>query len=170
MTVDLPSEYCWARGFVTNHGYGVTSWFPDTVRGLDGLARVGQALVKHPTSDKHAATPIGSQNDVGDLAPFDGDHNYVKSYRWPSPDPKRMTDVVVNYTVHGKHTADEGAVIRFGMLMPDGRIRLVTYGEGNSWKQSPWLKFLWDDFTKEYWGNNANEIYRDARHATNGIR
>ena len=65
--------------------------------------------------------------------------------------------------MNGQHMLDEGFVMRFGEMMPDGSIRIVTYGEGNALPQVEALEGLvWGDAAKEVWKDNAQEIFDQA--------
>jgi hypothetical protein len=130
-----------AHGFEVGPGYRVWEWehtyevLPyDTGVPFDqrNAALVGDAIARNPvpTFDDQPASATGSLNDA-----LLGDH--VKTYRVPSPDPARYTDVIVNYTIAGEHRLHEGYVIRYGERDESGNIRLVTYGEGNSPLQHP---------------------------------
>ncbi len=130
-----------AAGFEVGPAYRVWEWeHTYNVRPHDtgipfdqrNAALVGDAIARNPvpTFDDQPASATGSLNDA-----LLGDH--VKTYRVPSPDPSRFTDVVVNYTMEGEHRLHEGYVIRYGERDESGNIRLVTYGEGNSPLQHP---------------------------------
>ena len=139
-TVTIPNNTA-AQGFEVGPGYRLWEWqhtyqvgpydldIPFTER---NAAVVGDAIARNPvpTFDDQPASATGSLNDA-----LFGDH--VKTYRVPSPDPSCFTDVIVNYTVAGEHMLHEGYVLRYGERDPDGNIRLVTYGEGNSPLQHP---------------------------------
>ena len=130
-----------ARGFEVGPAYRVWEWehtydvLPyDTGIPFDQrtAALTGDAIARNPvpTFDDQPASATGSLNDA-----LLGDH--VKTYRVPSPDPSRYTDVIVNYTIADEHRLNEGYVIRYGERDESGNIRLVTYGEGNSPLQHP---------------------------------
>ena len=79
-----------------------------------------------PTNDSNAATLCGAINNVGPLIdPFSGVDD-VKSYI--------SSEGIVNVTLDN-HVVGSGFVMR--KIMPDGNggFNIVTYGEGNSWKQ-----------------------------------
>lgn len=155
-----------AEGFspsITTHDYLVTNLAPATLTGPAGLAAVGRALVANPTPGvDFAASPRGARNDVGDLVLGDGDNNFVRSYSIPSSDPNRSA-TVINYTIAGEHTMAEGFVMRFAELRSDGRVQLVTYGEGNALKQSEATRFIWGDRVQTVWTQNAREIFATAQ-------
>lgn len=96
--------------------------------------------------------------------PFDGDDNFVRSYGIPTTDPRRSA-AVVNYTMQGEHAMSEGFVIRFARLRPDGRIELVTYGEGNALTQSSYSRFYRGGVVARVWTENATEIFIAAERA-----
>lgn len=92
----------------------------------------------------------------------DGGDNFVRSYVIPSSDPNRSA-TVVNYTVSGEHTMHEGFVMRFAELRADGRVELVTYGEGNAFKQMEALSAIWEPIVARVWTENATEIFNTAQ-------
>jgi hypothetical protein len=166
---DIPNNVG-AKGFspgITTHDYIVTNEAPLSLQGPVGLAAVGRALVANPTPGVDAAsTPTGTRNNVGGLVWGDGGTNFVKSYVIPSSDPKR-SDAVVNYTIAGEHTMAEGFVMRFAELRPNGRIELVTYGEGNALKQTEALSLIWEPIVKDVWTMNAQETFASAQAGVN---
>ena len=103
-------------------------------------------------------------NDVGDLRWLDNDTNYVKTYRVPSKDPNR-SDAVINYTIPGAHMANEGFVIRFARLRRDGRVEIVTYGEGNAFEMNPLFGPVWKPHVREAWTNNSLSVIERALRA-----
>jgi RHS repeat-associated protein len=152
-----------ARGFSNSaddfHDYD----FQDPAASRDTVA-VGNAIAKNPTPGNDSeATLQGSLNDVGDLAPFDGDDNYMMSIRIKSPDRGKYTDITVNYTIAGAHTLDEGFVMKFGQIGEGGSVTLRTYGEGDNWKQTDVWKFLWERPLNEAWRGNHREINESLR-------
>lgn len=114
------------------HTYNVAPYDTGIPFNERSAALTGDAIARNPvpTFDDQPASATGSLNDA-----LLGDH--VKTYRVPSPDPSRYTDVIVNYTIDGEHRLHEGYVIRYGERDESGNIRLVTYGEGNSPLQHP---------------------------------
>jgi hypothetical protein len=170
---DLPSfnipNNVGAEGFspgLTTHDYIVTVNAPPTLSGPAGLAAIGRALTANPTPGvDQPSTPKGTRNDVGHLVPFDGGNNYVRSYVIPSSDPRR-SDAVINYTVAGEHAMEEGFVMRFAELRPNGSIELVTYGEGNALVQSEMFSGRWDPIVQRVWKNNANEIFNAVQNGS----
>lgn len=108
-------------------------------------------------------------NDVGEIVqPIDGGTNIVRSYVIKSDQPNR-TDIVVNYTVDGKHMLDEGFVMRYGEMGPNGGVRIVTYGEGDALLQVEALEGLvWGDGAQKIWNDNAQEIFDQARSSLPG--
>ena len=105
----------------------------------DGSSKITQpdaaaktlASVPTPGPNNRAAAPGGTLNDAGPLA--GSPKNYVMSFSVKSPDPSKYTDIVVNYTVSGKHVLNEGFVMRYGVIGDKGQVTGVrTYGEGNS--------------------------------------
>ena len=163
--IDLPNNIG-ARGFspsITMHDYLVPVLAPRSLTGPAGLAAIEQALIANPTPGRdQPSTPIGTRNDVGDLPfTFDGGDNIVRSYVIPSSNPNRSA-AVVNYTEKGAHALNEGFVLRFAELQPNGRIELVTYGEGNALKQVEALENVWGPLVTSAWTDNANEVFRAA--------
>ncbi|HEX8389100.1 MAG TPA: hypothetical protein VF636_08795 [Sphingomonas sp.] len=164
-TLNLPNNVG-ARGFspgLMTHDYLVPVLAPRELSGPAGLAAVGRALVANPTPGRdQPSSPTGTRNDVGGL-PYlpDGGDNFVRSYVIPSSDPRRSA-AVVNYTIRGEHALNEGFVLRFAELRRDGRIELVTYGEGNALKQSEAIELIWGPMVTEAWAVNANEVFRAA--------
>jgi hypothetical protein len=155
-----------ATGFspgITTHDYLVTNVAPANLSGPQGLAAVGAALIANPTPGVDSpASPRGARNDVGDLIWGDGDANFVRSYVIPSNDPNRSA-TIVNYTIQGEHTMSEGFVMRFAELRADGRVQLVTYGEGNALKQVEALEGpIWGRLVRNAWTQNAQEIFSSA--------
>jgi hypothetical protein len=163
-TFNIPNNV-FAEGFspgLFSHDYIVTNIAPSTLTGAAGLSAVGAALVRNPTPGQDsAATGKGARNDVGNLVLGDGDDNFVRSYVIRSNDPLR-SDAIVNYTIVGEHTMSEGFVMRFAELLPNGRIQLVTYGEGAALKQSEALSGIWEPIVNRVWTENAQEIFSSA--------
>lgn len=161
----LPNNDVQARGFTPGwltHDYLVVNPAPASLRGRSGLALVGEALVADPTpGDDGLESAAGTRNDVGHLSPFDGGHNYVRSYTMPSTDPGRSR-AIVNYTIKDEHAMDEGFVLRFARLRDEGSIELVTYGEGDAFKQSELFGTIWHDKVQEVWTENARAIFAKA--------
>lgn len=158
-----------AEGFgrdIWQHDYLIVTDAPSDLKGPEALGAVGEGLKNNPTpGDSNRASSEGTLNDVGDIAPLDGDTNIVRSYVIKSDQPNR-TDTVVNYTMNGQHILDEGFVMRYGEMMPDGSIRIVTYGEGNALPQVEALEGLvWGDAAKAVWNGNAQEIFEQAASA-----
>lgn len=145
------------------HDYLAAFPAPPTLRGPVGLAAIGAALIANPTPGKdQPSTPVGTRNDVGDLVPFDGDTNFVRSYVRPSDDPRTRSVTVVNYTIKGEHAMDEGFVLRFAELKRDQAIDLITYGEGTAFFQSFMLQPIWPIMVERAWQANAREIFASA--------
>jgi hypothetical protein len=157
-----------AQGFspgIWTHDYMVRNFAPPSLVGKDALAAIGAALRSNPTPGNDSpATGMGTRNDVGNLVPFDGDDNFVRSYFIPSTDPSR-SDAVVNYTIGGEHALSEGFVMRFAEMLPTGEILLVTYGEGNAGLQSEAMSGLWRGAVTDVWTQNAKEIFATAKEA-----
>jgi hypothetical protein len=162
--VDIPNT-AGATGFspgFTTHDYLVPVLAPPALKGPAGLAAIERALVANPTPGRdQRSSQNGTRNDVGDLIPFDGDTNFVRSYVIPSNDTRRSA-AVVNYTIKGEHAMDEGFVLRFAELRQDGRIELVTYGEGNAFLQSDRFERGWGGIVDRTWTGNAQEVFRSA--------
>ena len=163
-SVNLPNNVG-ARGFspgLTTHDYLVPILAPPSLSGTAGLAAVEQALLANPTPGNDLpSTGTGTRNDVGGVVPWDGGTNVVRSYVIQSSNPNR-SDAVVNYTVGGEHAMEEGFVLRFAELRSDGRVELITYGEGNALLQSSMLESVWDGMVERAWSENAQEIFRTA--------
>jgi hypothetical protein len=155
-----------AEGFspgILSHDYVVLNLAPPSLVGQAGLALVGQALAADPTPGNDGLpSATGTRNDVGGLVFFDGGDNFVRTYTIPSSD-RRRSQTIVNYTIQGEHAMSEGFVLRFGRLRTDGRIVLVTYGEGNAIWQSKATGFLWRREVARVWTENANAIFTAAR-------
>ena len=156
-----------AEGFgrsILQHDYIVINHAPRDLSGQKGLKAVEKALRDRPTPGaSKTATPEGTRNDVGNLAPLDGDDNFVRSFVVDSKDPNR-SDIVVNYTIDGEHILEEGFVMRYAELDKDGRVTLVTYGEGNALPQVEALESLvWGGAVEKIWGDNAKMIFDQAR-------
>lgn len=164
--VTLPNNDVGAAGFSPGfwtHDYLVTNLAPPSLQGPAGLAAVERALVANPTPGQdNPSTAAGARNDVGRLTPFDGGDNFVRSYVIQSNDPRR-SDAVVNYTQAGEHALAEGFVLRYAELRADGRVELVTYGEGNAGIQSNNTDFLWRGEVTRVWSGNAQEIFNQAQ-------
>jgi RHS repeat-associated protein len=142
------------------HLYNVRT--PTRFSGYESARAVGSGLQNNPTpGHDRAATPRGTVNNVGVL-PTMGDTNLVRSYSIASPDPERFTDITVNYTIAGEHGAHEGFVMRFGEIGPDGKITLRSYGEGNAWRQTQALQFIWGSRVKDAWQKNAGEVQKQV--------
>jgi hypothetical protein len=107
-------------------------------------------LVKSPTNDQNAATESGAINNVGPLHPGSGVDN-VKS--------RTTTDGVVNVT-EANHAVGSGFVMRKVVSDRKGGFKIVTYGEGNSWKQA--MPFA-DGMARKFWATNAEKIISRAR-------
>jgi hypothetical protein len=114
---------------------------------------VGQSIIHSPVpnTDASPATPEGTRNDA-----YAG--QYVRSYVVASPDPTRYTDIMVNYTIAGEHTLQEGYVMRYGEIQPDGTTRMVSYGEGNAFAQRPYSPL--NPFNDSLWESNQADIQR----------
>ena len=166
--VDLPNTVA-AKGVKESdwsfHDYNVPT--PSNLRGPSAMASLGEGFKSSPTptvpgKNNRPATPQGTENDVGPL-PTGTNENFVRSFTVPSPDPSNYTDIMVNYTIAGRHTVHEGFVIRFGEKSPDGTITLRSYGEGNAWRQAPVLSFFWGPVVRKVWEQNHEEILRKIR-------
>jgi hypothetical protein len=107
-------------------------------------------LVNSPTNDSNAATRDGTTNNVGPLHPGSGVDN-VKSYK---------TEEGVANVTEGNHAEGSGFVMRKVAPNGLGGFKIVTYGEGNSWKQkSPFA----DGMAKRFWSKNGQRINSRAR-------
>ena len=160
-----------------NHSYLVETRGPADLIEASGLAVVGEALRNRPTpGNARPATPEGTSNNVGPVVGPNGDgidelstwlfpDNWVYSFTLASPRPGRVSEMVLNYTQHGRHTLDEGFVLRYARLNQDSRVTLVSYGEGNAAKQS-WLSnpiVNWKEGARSIWDRNQQQIFNDAR-------
>ena len=99
------------------------------------LISAGNALASSATPLGGIASETGTINNAGPIAMFPGPNNVV-SYRGDSPDPKILSDIVVNLPLPS-HTLYNGAIIRFAMLLPNGGMIVKTYGEGTAYKEGP---------------------------------
>ena len=62
---------------------------------------------------------------------------------------------------------NEGFVMRFAELRPNGSIALVTYGEGNALKQSEAFGRIWEPRVENVWTQNAQQIFATAQASLN---
>jgi RHS repeat-associated protein len=125
---------------------------------------MGDAIATRPTPgpDNRPATSQGQTNNAGYI-PLNGDTNLVQSFRVPSPDPARYTDITINYTIAGEHGLTEGFVMRYGETGPDGNMTMQTYAEGNAWEQREALSFLWEPRAEQTWRTLDREILESLR-------
>ena len=150
----------WSLDF---HKYWVPTAAPPELNSPEGLDALGHALVNNATPGvDRPATAQGTRNDVGSIWFGDTGHNFVKSFVLPSPNPLVFTPLVINYTIHGEHTVDEGFVIRYARRLRDGII-LVSYGEGRNWKQNMALEDIWMPQVYAVWTKNQREIIATAK-------
>ena len=163
--VSVPNEVG-AEGFERNmrqHDYLYIDDAPTELNGPEALRAVGEALRQSPTpGQSYPATPEGTLNDVGNITPGDGDTNFVRSYVIESNVTNR-SDMVINYTVDGQHALDEGFVMRYAEMDPNGGINIVTYGEGNAWPQVEAMEWYWGPIAQETWSDNAKKIFDQAK-------
>lgn len=163
-TFTLPNN-AGAAGFSPgffSHDYLVVNLAPVVLSSAAGLTLVGKALAADPTPGRDGApSGIGTRNDVGPLVPWDGGDNLVNTYAIPSSDRRRSL-TIINYTIKGQHSMNEGFVLRFGHLRADGRVELITYGEGNAALQSNSTGVLWRSRVTRVWTENASEIFAAA--------
>jgi hypothetical protein len=161
-TFNIPNNVG-ANGYSkSNHTYYVDTLAPANFKGAEGLRLIGRALQADPTPGNDLlASSGGTRNDVGDIAPMDGDTNFVRSYWVPSQDPK-ASGTVINYTIANQHILEEGYVIRRAVERSDGRIVLRSYGEGNSIYQSENIEGLWRGRATQVWQQNAQDIFGSA--------
>ncbi len=124
--------------------------------------QVRDGLVSSPTPgpDK-PATPFGTVNNAGPIFSA-GSTNLVMSYIVPSPDNKKFTDVVVNYTIAGSHGLNEGFVLRYGIINSNGTVTIRSYGEGDNFRQAPVLGFIWRPKVTSVWEQNQQQIIQNA--------
>jgi hypothetical protein len=52
--------------------------------------------------------------------------------------------------------------MRYAEFTPNGRVQLVTYGEGDALKQSEALSRIWEPIVNDVWTKNAQEIFSSA--------
>jgi RHS repeat-associated protein len=142
---------------------GSDRWFHkysyDTPSNLT-LSQVGSGMANNPTpGDDSPASAPGTTNDVGWVSIIPSP-NLVKSFVVDSPDKNKYSDITINYTISGKHTLDEGFVMRHGEKNAKGGTDLRTYGEGNAFKQD-------NSYAKSkvggVWSAVDKEIIRDAK-------
>jgi len=158
----IPGTKGFSPSHVNFHHYRVPVVAPPGLSGRKGLLAVQQELMRNPTTGQdREATRKSVVNDVGDMRWFDNDTNYVKTYRVPSKDPDR-SDAVINYTIPGAHMANEGFVIRFARLRRDGRVEIVTYGEGNAVEMHPLASRRWKPLVKDAWTRNSQDVISRA--------
>jgi hypothetical protein len=158
----IPGTEGFSPSHVNFHDYRVPVLAPPQLSGRKGLLAVQRELMRNPTTGRdREATRKGVVNDVGHLRPLDKDTNYVKTYRVPSKDPNR-SDAVINYTIPGAHMANEGFVIRFARLRKDGRVEIVTYGEGNAVEMNPLTRGYWEPRVNEAWTKNSLAVIKRA--------
>ncbi|HEY0924151.1 RHS repeat-associated core domain-containing protein [Rheinheimera pacifica] len=117
--VSFPTPEGW-EDFDTDDTFFHVYRFEDSGDGAP-VDRLREELVKSPTNDHNAATADGTLNNVGPLHPGSG-QDHVTSYT--------TADGIINVTM-ANHAVGSGFVMR--KISKDGTI--VTYGEGNSWKQ-----------------------------------
>lgn len=158
-----------AQGFternVNFHRYWTPTACPPELNGADGLRALGEALIANATPGvDQPATARGARNDVGRIWFGDSGHNYVRSFVAASPNPAVFTPLVVNYTIRGEHTLDEGFVLRYARRVSDGTI-LISYGEGSSAKQNMLLEDVWLPQVYQVWTANHREIISTAKRA-----
>ena len=150
----------WSLNF---HKYWVPTTAPPELNSAEGLDALGRALVDNATPGvDRPATRQGTRNDVGSIWFGDSGHNFVNSFVAPSPNPGVFTPLVINYTIHGEHTVDEGFVIRYARRLSDGVI-LISYGEGRNWKQNMMLEDFWLPQVYAVWTKNQREIILTAK-------
>ena len=144
--------------FPTFHTYNV-----ETPSGTTNPLAVGQGIANSPVPGGGVpAGPLGTVNNVGSI-PTAGDNNFVRSYSMPTPDASRYTDITVNYTISGQHGLEEGFVMRYGEISPNGSVTLRSYGEGNNWRQAPVLKPIWGSQVDKVWQGNQQDIIRKLK-------
>lgn len=128
--------------------------------GIDGGA-IGAGFRNNPTPGQdNPASPSGTRNDVGQIHPFDGGHNNVRSFSVPSPDRSRFTDITINYTIPGEHALNEGFVMGYGERNADGTVTMHHYGEGDAALQNPALGRLWGPQARRTWLRVQQQIRR----------
>jgi YD repeat-containing protein len=59
-----------------------------------------------------------------------------------------------------EHGAEEGFVLRFGEIGPDGNITIRSYGEGDAWRQTQALQGVWGAQVESVWQQNALEVIK----------
>ena len=135
-----------------------------TVTTARNASRMGDALaaVLTPGPGNSNATGRGTRNNAGYI-PTAGSTNMVRSFRVPSNDPSRRTDTIINYTIAGQHDLHEGFVMRWGNIANDGSITIMTYGEGDSWRQAfiPILHQIWEAQVGRTWGRVDRDVLEE---------
>jgi RHS repeat-associated protein len=149
-----------AQGFHPQWGQAFHHYMVEQRSNLRDGGAIGRGYRDNPTPGHDSpASPQGTRNDVGPLVPWDGGHNYVRSFSVPSPDPTRFTDLIVNYTIAGQHSMAEGFVIGYGERNANGTYTFRHYGEGNARLQNQRLKFIWGRKVERTWKSVQREIY-----------
>ena len=160
--VSLPN-YMGAKGFTRRNPITHVYQISMGTRITDGAA-MGRGFRVNPTPGAdRPASPQGTVNNIGHLYGLDGNTNYVRSFSIPSPDTNRYTDIIVNYTITGKHVMDEGFVMGYGEKMADGTIKMHHYGEGNAAEMAPSISWYWGPEVTKAWQGVQSEILRGIR-------
>ncbi len=127
------------------------------------LAQAGEGLRTNPTPGNDTpASAGGSINNVGALPPLSA-NNFVGSFLVQSPSPSTLSDIVVNYTVKGAHSLDEGFVMRYAEKQGDGSVVIRNYGEGNAAVQSGFAGPFPLMMEEAVWRQNVKEIVDNAK-------
>jgi hypothetical protein len=127
------------------------------------LAQAGEGLRTNPTPGNDTpASAGGSINNVGALPPLSA-NNFVGSFLVQSPSPSKISDIVVNYTLKGAHSLDEGFVMRYAEKQGDGSVVIRNYGEGNAAAQSGFAGPFPLMMEEAVWRQNVKEIVDNAK-------
>ena len=117
-------------------------------------------MIENPTPGKGAATRGGNLIDANIPGPWGADH--VKSYVIHTAGGHVM---VLNVTTKD-HTLKYGFVLRMVVNDGHGNYSILTYGEGNNWKQKDGGFFAWLGRAKKNegttWTESANKIEQEA--------
>lgn len=145
-----------------------TYQYAHVIEGADKLSpeelrRILRANVA-PNDDLKAATGQGSNNDAAFRAPF----NQVKSYDRVSSDGQYWVVNVTRSAPDGLHLLSDGWVASTFVRRADGKVVLLTYGEGDSFLQDSKtaLGQAAEKFMNEpVWQKRADHVQRDVGYA-----
>jgi RHS repeat-associated protein len=122
--------------------------------GADFGSALTEGLIASPTPAEGAATTSGATIDVNITGPFLID-NVTSTVRTDSSGQSFITNVTQE-----NHTLHSGFVIRQVMTNGSGGFKIVTYGEGNAWKQ---LAPGATSAAKSAWSDNSKAIIEKVR-------